>query len=77
MTAVSTVEKNKDSIAEITSDPISSLITNQTEWDTLNFESSRPDLELIFTLCGHLESLPIEIVPKKTAVTFLNAINAS
>lgn len=59
MADVSTLEKIKDSIAKITSDPINLLITNQAEWGALNFESSRPDLELIFTLCGHLGSLPI------------------
>lgn len=72
-----TLEKIKNSIAEITSEPIDFLITNQTKWGPLNFESSRSDLEMIFNLCTHLETLPIEIVPENTAVIISSAIDAA
>lgn len=75
MASINTIENIKNTIAEITSEPIDALITNQTKWGPLNFESSRIDLDLIFNLCHHLANLPIEILPENTANSVLGAIN--
>lgn len=75
MASINTIENIKGLIADITSEPINALITNQTKWGPLNFESSRVDLDLIFNLCNHLANLPIEILPENTANSILAAIN--
>ena len=71
------IEKIKESLSEITAVPIASLITNQSEWGALNFEENREDLELIFSLCGQINTLPIDIVPENSANNFLSAIDAA
>lgn len=47
--------------------PIEELISNRERWGPLNFEASRPDLELVLGLTGHLRDLPLEILPPNVA----------
>ncbi len=62
--------------AATTHDPIDSLVSNP-KWGTLNFEVARSDLDLLFSLAGHLGGLPIKLVPDGTAQSFATSLDAA
>lgn len=53
--------------------PIDKLVSNA-NWGTINFEAARSDLELLFSLCSHIQQLPIQILPNAVADTFIVSI---
>lgn len=56
------------------STPIDNLVTNTANWGAINFEPAREDLNLLFSLCNHLQSLPISILPESIADKIIEAI---
>lgn len=61
------VEQIRDLAKEVRAIPVDALVTNPTKWGPFTFEEARADLDLIFSLAGHLETLPIEILPDNVA----------
>ena len=61
----------------LTSVPIEKLVINTASWGPINFELAREDLSLTFSLCNHLKSLPISILPDAIANAIIAAITAA
>lgn len=61
----------------ITSTTIDQLISNTSNWGSINFELARQDLELIYSLCNHLNSLPISILPQTVADKIVQSLTSS
>ena len=61
----------------LTSVPIEKLVINTASWGPINFELAREDLSLTFSLCNHLKSLPISILPDAIANLIIAAITAA
>lgn len=57
----------------LTSVPINSLVSNS-DWGTINFESARIDLDLLFGLCAHIKELPISLIPNTVGDQFIASI---
>lgn len=55
--------------------PIEQLVSNP-NWGNLSFDSARAPLELSYSLAGHIEQLPVELLPGGTADSFKNAFDA-
>lgn len=53
--------------------PIDSLVTN-VNWGSINFETARNDLKLMFGLCVHLKVLPLEVLPNPVADSFTSSL---
>ena len=60
-------------LAQVVQTPIDSLVRNQ-DWGKIDFEKARPALKLAFDLAGHLQQLPLEILPDATANDFSTRI---
>ena len=52
---------------------IDKLISNP-DWGTINFESARGDLDLLFGLCSHIKELPISLIPNTVGDQFIASI---
>ncbi|MFZ1545978.1 MAG: hypothetical protein WAT12_02605, partial [Candidatus Nitrotoga sp.] len=52
---------------------IDKLISNP-GWGTINFESARGDLDLLFGLCSHIKELPISLIPNTVGDQFIASI---
>lgn len=52
---------------------IDKLVSNP-NWGTINFEAARGDLDLLFSLCSHIQQLPINILPNAIADTFIASL---
>lgn len=74
MASEETVNNILDLAADTVKDPIDQLVKNTSSWGAINFEASRADLKLIFSLCDHVKSLPISILPEQTAQSFQNSL---
>lgn len=61
----------------LTAVPIDQLVNNTASWGPINFELAREDLALTFSLCNHLKSLPISILPDAIANAIIAAITAA
>lgn len=70
------VDRVTNLAAAITQDSIDQLVSNP-KWGTLNFEGARENLKLIFSLAGHLQSLPVEIVPDGPVTNFIQSLEQS
>lgn len=57
----------------LTSVPINKLVSNP-GWGTINFESARVDLDLLFGLCAHIKELPISLIPNTVGDQFISSI---
>lgn len=77
MAAAETVDTILHLAANNVKDPIDQLVKNTSSWGAINFEASRVDLELMFGLCGHIKSLPINILPEQTAQAFQSSLRNS
>lgn len=61
----------------LTSIPVDQLVTNTASWGPINFELAREDLDLTFSLCNHLQALPISILPDVIADKIIESISKS
>jgi len=57
----------------LTSVTIDKLVSNP-GWGTINFESARVDLDLLFGLCTHIKELPISLIPNTVGDQFIASI---
>lgn len=73
MASEETVNRIRDQAVKATSVPIDSLVRNPA-WGSIDFESARPDLAIVFSLAGHLRDLPIELVVESHANAILQSI---
>ncbi len=68
------IESITNLVDSLTTDPVDQFVTNTANWGSINFELARKDLELIFSLCNHLKTLPISILPEAIADKIIDAI---
>jgi hypothetical protein len=61
------VAETRQMIAECLKTPIDELVSNPPRWGTINFEPGRPVLQRTFDILGHLNILPIELLPDSVA----------
>lgn len=65
------VQKLLELFGEISEIEIDALIYDK-DWGSINFESAKPDLERLYSLCNHFKVLPIDQLPGDIADQIYN-----
>jgi hypothetical protein len=76
MATADTITSIKANIADITKDPIESLI-NRGEWGEINFVKSTEDINSIFSMLKPLQILNLEDIPENNAQEILSSTSGA
>lgn len=68
------IETINELSASIISTTIDSLTSNTAKWGSINFELAKEDLSSIYSLCNHLLSLPVSILPEAAADKIIDSL---
>lgn len=63
------LKKMNSILQSVTANSIDKLISNP-NWGSINFQMAKSDLGLLFDLCNHLKTLPVNLLPIPVAEAF-------
>ena len=73
MATLETASALKAQLANITKYSGSNLV-DRPDWGHINFEAARTDIELVLSIAGDLENMPVELLTENSAAQIQNAI---